>query len=233
MKIVVYTSIFGGYDELIDDQFIMEGVDYLCFTDRDLKSDVWNVVNSTAIYNDPNRNAKKFKVLPHRFLKEYDWSIWIDGNLKIVSDARELCQGNPYKLYDHMQVFDKRNCIYDEAKFMLEAGQRNYQRKPEKGIKNWKDFPKLMIDQINKYKTEGYPEQNGLSTTPIMVREHNNPLVIKHNEDWWMEIKHHSKRDQLSFNYVAWKNKFEFQHLKGDSRNNEYFVSTGKHKGKK
>jgi hypothetical protein len=51
-------------------------------------------------------------------------------------------------------------------------------------------------------------------------------------EDWWTEIKYNSKRDQLSFNYIVWKNKFNFVYLQGDSRNNEYFVSMGKHKGK-
>ena len=34
MKIAVYTSIFGKYDILHENQFQMEGVDYLCFTDR-------------------------------------------------------------------------------------------------------------------------------------------------------------------------------------------------------
>ena len=67
MRIVVYTSIFGGYDNLIDDQLQMEGVDYICFTDRDIKSDTWDVRKSTAVYSDPTRNARKYKVLPHRW----------------------------------------------------------------------------------------------------------------------------------------------------------------------
>jgi len=86
---------------------------------------------------------------------------------------------------------------------------------------------------MNRYLSEGYPKQNGLSTTPIMVRNHMDDNVINHNEDWWSEIKHNSKRDQLSFNYIAWKNQFNFVYLEGDSRNNEYFVSMGKHIGKK
>lgn len=233
MRIAVYTSIFGGYDNLIEDQFQMEGVDYICFTDRDIESKTWKVVKSTPIYNDPNRNAKKYKVLPHRYLKDYDWSVWIDGNIKIISDVRPLCNDGVYKLYDHMQVFDKRNCIYDEAQAILNFGKINSERYPEKGIKNWKDNPRLIVEQMNRYISEGYPKQNGLATTPIMVRSHHDEDVIKHNEDWWSEIKYNSKRDQLSFNYIAWKNDFNFVYLQGDSRNNEYFVSMGKHIGKK
>ena len=232
MKIAVYTSIFGGYDNLIDDQFQMDGVDFICFTDRDIESNTWDVIKSTPIYNDPNRNAKKYKILPHRYLKDYDWSIWIDGNIKVISDIRPMCDGDPYKVYDHMQVFDKRDCIYDEAQAILNFGKINSERTPERGIKNWKDNPQLIVEQMNRYMVEGYPKNNGLATNPIIIRNHNNSDVIKNMEDWWVEIKYNSKRDQLSFNYIAWKNKFNFVYLQGDSRNNEYFVSMGKHKGK-
>jgi len=51
-------------------------------------------------------------------------------------------------------------------------------------------------------------------------------------EDWWTEIKYGSRRDQLSFDYVAWKNEFEYRFLEGDSRKNKHFVQTGKHRGK-
>ena len=83
MKIAVYTSIFGKYDVLHEDQFKMEGVDYLCFTDEDLESNTWNIIKSIPLYNDPNRNAKKYKILPHRYLKDYDYSVWIDKHFSI------------------------------------------------------------------------------------------------------------------------------------------------------
>ena len=233
MKIAVYTSIFGGYDNLIEDQFQMEGVDYICFTDRDIDSKTWKIVKSTPIYNDSNRNAKKYKILPHRYLKDYDWSVWVDGNIKVVSDIRGLCTDGPYKVYDHMQVFDKRNCIYEEARAILNFGKINSERTPERGVKNWKDNPNVITPQMNRYMSEGYPKDNGLATNPIIIRNHHDSNVIKNMEDWWVEIKYNSKRDQLSFNYIAWKNEFNFVYLQGDSRNNEYFVSMGKHIGKK
>jgi hypothetical protein len=235
MKVVVYTSIFGGYDNLIQDHFELPGVDFLCFTDCEFTSTTWQVRKALPMYTDPNRNAKKYKVLPHRYLSDYDYSIWIDGNIKIVGDVRELLTQKLYQLYDHMQVesYDRRNCIYDEASAILKFGSINSQRYPEKGIKNWKDNPQLITKQMEKYQAAGYPIQNGLATTPIMVRQHNHPDVIKHNEDWWTEIKYHSKRDQLSFDYVAWKNGFKYDFLVGDSRNNSYFKSMGKHIGKK
>ena len=226
MKIVVYTSIFGGYDILHENQFKMNGVDYICFTDSDIKSETWKVVKSTPIYNDSNRNAKKYKILPHRYLKDYDYSVWIDGNILVVSDIRDLVTQHKYQVFDHNQTrLDPRNCIYKEYNAIIELGKRNGG--------SYKDNPQVMYKQIRRYIEEGYPENNGLSKNGIIFRNHNDSEVIKTMEDWWNEIKYNSRRDQLSFNYIAWKNNFNFIYLNGDLRKNKYFLQTGKHKGKK
>ena len=225
MRIVVYTAIFGGYDELVDDQFQMDGVDYICFTDGDIESKTWEVVNCTPIYNDPNRNAKKYKVLPHRYLKDYDYSVWIDGNILVVDDIRDLVKNHKYQVFDHNQtLLDPRDCIYKEYDAIMRLGKQNGG--------NYKDNPVLMYNQVKRYLDEGYPHNNRLATNPIIFRHHHDSQVIKVMEDWWTEIKYGSRRDQLSFDYVAWKNKFEYRFLEGDSRKNKHFVQTGKHRGK-
>ena len=64
-----------------------------------------------------------------------------------------------------------------------------------------------------------------------MSRKHNETNVIETMEDWWTEIKHHSRRDQLSFNYTAWKNNFNFVYMGDeDVRDNKWFKNTGPHK---
>jgi hypothetical protein len=226
MRIVVYTSIFGGYDELHENQFQMEGVDYICFTDRDIQSNTWKVIKTNSIYNDPNRNAKKYKVLPHRYLNEYDYSVWIDGNILVIDDIRELVKEHKYQVFDHNQtILDPRNCIYKEYDAIIRLGQQNGG--------NFKDNPVVMYNQVKRYMDEGYPQNNGLATNPIIFRNHNDTEIINVMESWWTEIKYDSRRDQLSFDYVAWKHKFEYKFLSGDSRKNKWFLQTGKHIGKK
>ena len=66
----------------------------------------------------------------------------------------------------------------------------------------------------------------------VTLRRHNEKDCIKVMEDWWKEIRYGSKRDQLSFNYVAWKNKFKFNYMNSDCRDNSYFY-LDKHTGKK
>ena len=36
------------------------------------------------------QEARKYKLLPHRFLSQYDVSIWMDGNFLIRDDLNEL-----------------------------------------------------------------------------------------------------------------------------------------------
>lgn len=234
MKVAIYTSIFGDYDNLIEDQLQLDGVDYICFTDADIKSRTWRIEKSLPIYNDSNRNAKKYKVLPHRYLKDYDYSIWIDGNIKVVGDVRDLIDSSLHKVFDHNQtILDARNCLYKEADAILQKGQENMQITPHRGMLNYKDNPKLIVNQVNRYVEEGYPKNNGLATNPIILRRHKEKDVIDVMESWWEEIKYNSKRDQLSFDYICWKKNFKYSFIPGDSRNNNFFKSMGKHVGKK
>ena len=81
MRKVIYTTIFGGYDNLVEPQYKPEGWDFICFTDTDLKSDTWKIIKKPLVYTDNTRTAKRFKVLPHEYLSEYDYIIFIDYNL--------------------------------------------------------------------------------------------------------------------------------------------------------
>ena len=69
-KKVIYTAIFGDYDNLHIPEFVPDGFDFICFTDGNLKSDFWDVKKVLPLYEDSTRNARKYKILTHRFLSE-------------------------------------------------------------------------------------------------------------------------------------------------------------------
>ena len=75
---IVYTSIFGGYD--VKNIQSINGWDWKCFDES----------NSLTLYSDNNRNAKRFKVLPHRHLQDNEYSVFIDGNMSVVGDLDKL-----------------------------------------------------------------------------------------------------------------------------------------------
>ena len=86
---------------------------------------------------------------------------------------------------------------------------------------------------MQRYAEAGYPPDNGLVVQMEVLRRHNEQDIVDSMEDQWVELKYNSKREQLSFNYIAWKNKLKFSYIQGDSRDNKYFLNMGKHRGKK
>ncbi|QFT88420.1 hypothetical protein FIU87_07175 [Bacillus sp. THAF10] len=215
-KIVVYTAITNNYDSLKEPTFISPNVDYICFTDnKDLVSDIWEVrLIDNTLTLDHTRKARKYKILPHHFLKEYEYSIWIDGRYLIKGDLVELLNKHLTKsnlaVYNHPQ----RNCIYQEAKAVVAFRKEEYA---------------IAKKQCNFYRQKGYPKRNGLIASPIILRKHNDQGVRKLMEDWWEQILLFSKRDQLSFNYCAWKNNFNFEIINEGTYYDNNYLDIFKH----
>ena len=224
---IIYTSVFGGYDKVVEQT--SSGWDWKCFSEE----------NSLPIYEDNNRNAKRFKILPHRYFQDYEYSVFIDGNMTVRGNLDDLIDkylnDTNVAFFSHgNNHLDARNSAYDEAQTIFALGEKNMNRSPERGILNYKDNPFVIQKQMERYRMLRYPANDGLITGMVILRRHNEADCIKTMEDWWTEIKYNSKRDQLSFNYCAWKNDLKFNYMDGDSRDNEYFYrDTNPHIGKK
>jgi hypothetical protein len=72
-----------------------------------------------------------------------------------------------------------------------------------------------MARQMERYRKESYPKNNGLCACTILLRRHNSPDIIEAMENWWQEISNGSFRDQLSFNYIAHKCGLEYGIIPG------------------
>lgn len=190
-SIVVYTAICGKYDILEPPAYITPGCDYICFTDNpDLYSDIWKVVQIERWHNDPVRTCRRIKVLLHRFLREYKISVWVDANTSLKTDLRPLI--DEYLKNDDIACFEhsERDCIYDEALTCIDLK---------------KDSETLIRKEMDVLRSQGYPSHSGLIWSGILFRRHDAPLVVKAMNLWWKMICRYSRRDQLAFNYVAWK----------------------------
>jgi hypothetical protein len=107
--------------------------------------------------------------------------------------------------------------VYEEAKFIQWLGDNNPKKK-------YKDNMDIIHAQVDRYKKEGYPENNGLARTTVMFMRHNEDDVKQQMDTWWGEMKYGSRRDQISFNYSAWKNDFKFNYIQEDIDDNPYFL---------
>ncbi|XLQ20255.1 MAG: glycosyltransferase domain-containing protein [Candidatus Moraniibacteriota bacterium] len=210
-KIAIYTAVFGdGYDKIKEPSKKIKGCDFICFTDdASVHSDVFDVRLENRYFSDPTLDARMRKILTHKFLPEYEYVVWIDGSVVIRTEDIEYLIDKYLKKHDvAIHQHSLRNCIYDE---MLECFYRA------------KDDPADMLKQIISYIKEGYPPNNGLAETPIVFRRNLAENTKKINEDWWREIEKHSRRDQLSFDYVIWKNNLDYYRINANARDNENF----------
>jgi len=232
-KKVIYTSVFGCTEEnnyhLHEPDVPLVGWDFICFTDNpNFKSDLWDVKLVKPLYEDGARNAKRYKLKPHVFLKEYDISVWHDIEVKITKDINSvvtgMLTGNNLAILNHELCgrtvsgdLNVRKCVYEEAKFIQWLGDNN----PKK---IYKDNMDIIHTQVDRYRKEGYPENNGLARTTVMFMRHNEDDVKQQMDTWWEEMKYGSRRDQISFNYSAWKNDFKFSYIQEDIDDNPYFL---------
>ena len=206
---VVYTAIFGDYEDLLEPKVVNPNWDYICFTDNpNLTSNIWEIRLIDNLELDNVRNARVVKILPHKFLKEYDYSIWVDAGFQIIGDIEEYII--KYSTGKSMLGFihSDRVCVYDEATACINAK---------------KDDEQIIENQISKYKKECFPEHFGLIETGVLFRKHHDNDLIKVMEDWYSEVINFSKRDQLSFPYVLWKNNFEMDKSREFYWKNSYF----------
>ncbi len=205
--IVVYTAIFGGKDELKEPAVVPGNCEFVCFSDCHRSSDTWNVIEERSQSDDPCRAAKIYKILPHRFFN-CRRSVWVDGAFQLRGDVNDLFP----RLRHGLGAFrhESRDCIYDEARACIELG---------------KDAPTRIEDQVKRYREEGYPPNNGLISGGFLLRKHTHEIETL-NEMWWNELLSGSRRDQLSFNYVAWKMGVQYSAIPGEIWNNQYLKHT-------
>lgn len=193
-RIVVYSAIAGGYDNLRDIPKKETDVDYICFTDLNIQSRTWDIRPLPLYLKElpSTKAARCIKTLPYHFLPDYEVSVWVDGNIEVLGRIREFVS---IQLQDGVELATSyhpdRTCVYDEADAVIRFG---------------KDTPEEVERQIEAYKREGMPTGLGLAQTGIIVRKHLSEGCKKFCKQWWEEILDKSKRDQLSFPYVLWKN---------------------------
>lgn len=189
---VVYTAIVGHYDELKAPAVIADDWDYVCFTDAPIQAPhPWRLFGIDYFNIDPKRVSGYLKTHPHVYLCEYEWSLWVDANIKLNTDPSFFLEtikteGALAGAYLHQD----RNCVFDEAREV---------------VKRHKDHAEVVKEHTNRYRNEKFPRYLGLYETNVFLRRHNDPTVREVNVEWWKQIDTGSRRDQLSLTYVLWK----------------------------
>lgn len=220
-RVCIYTAIYGGYDDLKEQPEQTTACDFVCFTDNpDLKAKGWRVRHLRVKHVDamhPRMQAKYPRTMNHDLfapptsnlftlarqrlhgITRYDYTIWIDGSVKILTEkfaGEMISYVGEYGMA--MFIHPDRDCIYDEVDECWD-----YQK--------YRGWP--LRQQVEHYRSQGYPEHNGLMATGLIVRDMRKEKVRKINEDWWRENVRWTYQDQLSLPYVLWKNNYDYDKI--------------------
>jgi hypothetical protein len=179
---IIYTALFGPYEELKEPSVITPGWRYVCVTDQDIKSDWWDICMFTGTEN-PQKDARIIKI------KSFygDQSIWIDASFQINTNLDDFWNKH-YKGGITAPRHPVRACAYREAQICM--------RRDLDG--------KNVEKQINRYTNEGMPMNAGLISSGILMRDNSQP-VKDFCSLWWDQIVNGSLRDQIGFAYSDWK----------------------------
>jgi len=209
-SLVVYTAVFGDYDVVLEPNPIEDAVDYICFTDCPHQiPDIWETREVDAPNLSKKLKSGLVKTQPHRFLSEYERSIWVDANLAIIGRLSELAADVLGTTDLAVPKHRTRNCIYQEA---------------ETCMKHDISDKEITKNKMDEYREAGFPEEYGLSETRILVRNHKKADIIAAMDCWWDEYRTGPERDQLSFEYAAWKTNLDYHQLNPQiSVSSEYF----------
>lgn len=210
-RVAVYTVVTNGYDRPSPPAYVSANCDYILFTDDDkLIAPGWSVrLLENPSHMDKHRLSRYPKIMPHLFLNDYNYSIYVDANFSIVGDVIELLypmKNNQMALFKHYL----RKCIYEEASVCLQ---------------NKRDSKEVILSQMRNYQERGFPHNYGLSLNSFIIRQHMDKEVIRLMSEWWEQVNTFSKRDQLSLFYVFWVNDYHnYKLIDAELRNNQYLI---------
>ncbi len=214
-EFVVYTVLTGDHSQL-NNPFPEGCGDYkkICFTDDTcINANGWTLVKLEKRYLDPMRESRRPKLLPHLFLPEFEWSLYLDNTVRLSRDPFGIYEKYKYLGSNFFCFYHpNRTCLYEEAEKIIQWGI---------------DDEYIVRKQINYYSGLGYPKKNGLIAGGFLFRRHNANDVIRHAELWYEQVLRFSWRDQLSFNFVAKMLNFKYSELNGKLIENEYMKWPG------
>lgn len=194
-KKAVYTAFSGNCDLIpIVQDYVRNDWMYVCFTDNKTllklgKFGNWIIKPLSFDAFDNTKNARWHKTHPFELFPDCEKTLWIDANVNILTSyIFELVENSDTDLLVPKHYC--RNSVYDE----LDAVMALSKEKTE-NINKIKDF--LLKNDM--------PEDYGLNETNIIYSKPTK-RVVNLMRDWWQMIEIFSKRDQLSFSYVLWKN---------------------------
>jgi len=212
MKLVVYTAVAAGYDNLKPVRHALPGVDYFCFTESGRAVPPgWTHRELLRLDLSPQSQNRYAKFHPHLLFPGHDASVYVDGNIEVIGDVKALA---------HMALAESTIAFYDHP-----VRVSAFEEAIECALVGF-DLSSVIRRQLRRYFHDGFAFQGGLFEGNVIVRAHHDIDVIRTMMHWWVEWQRGVKRDQLSLMYVLWKEEPRIRRLgRHDGRFiHDYFI---------
>lgn len=194
MTLVLYSAHYGTADPLNTGVFGgFDGCRRVLFTDqKGLAIPGVEVIHDPLDGLDPARASRRAKLRPHLWFPHAEWSLWLDNKSRLKRDPGEVLAAARAEAAADFYAFPhfRRTCVYDELQTCWENGLDAYA---------------VLKERERTYRAEGMPRQAGLIEGHFLLRRHNAPELVRFGERWFEHVLRFSRRDQISFPYLAWK----------------------------
>lgn len=208
-RTVIYTVITGNYDKIPERPNVPDSWDCILFSDIAVDAPGWDVKTFDTEGLDNVRASRLPKILPHKYLPDHDYSVYIDANMKITARIENFLSRSSWPDFG-ITRHGVRRCVFEEAGAC---------------IKQFKDTPEAINAQMVRY--DGMPVNAGLTANGVLARRHHAPKVKVIADLWWNEyVNAESIRDQLSLPYVLWKHGIKL-HQWSETERMRFFSWTG------
>lgn len=199
-RIAVYTSVYGKYDKIYEPLYKDQNCDYYIYTDQNInQNSIWKKVNFDLFPENVNTNFLKnryIKMLPQKFFPNYEYSVYIDGNLQITSEISLYFRNFSAITGIAMHKHPSNTGIYEEIMYNCRLGKIT-------------ETEATLLKK--RYKENKMPDNFGMYECNVICRKHHDERCKEIMERWWTEIIDGVKRDQLYFTYVIFLLGYKFE----------------------
>ena len=200
---VVYTSVLGGVDRLwLRPEPFSDGTCAVALLDRESykvasrsvktgsSKSLWSIqIISGSLLGSNILTQKAVKLLPHILFPNVRTSLWIDGKLGLRSNAKDVRDRvfpqvpglGAFQHFQRKSVSEEFYVLFGLAFHDCEALSRQY----EKYFGNGK-----------------FTDDDMLLEGAVLFRNHSHPMLGRFSCNWFQEVIHESKRDQLSLPWI-------------------------------
>lgn len=179
MRKVIFTTLFGGYDELQPAPKYRGWHTILVTDSNPTDSKGWEVVvDKNMVDKYGSKHASRyFKIMAHEVLTGYDLYCHIDANMILVREPPSQPLWGIHRV---------GRDIYQEANEIHRLKKESF---------------KVLDAQMKKYILEDIRGGFPITENGFHVRR-NSESVNRMHEKWWEETKDNSYRDQVSLAYI-------------------------------